>query len=115
LVPGVASKRCIEANHALSQKVKATPGDPNNLIHDDLAEAASYVKIDFLFNVIVNHQRDIIAAVAGHIQAAHQQGMQIVRSRFLVPVNKCYDLVIVSAGGYPKDMQMYQVIKTLKN
>src|SRR5690606_18345344 len=27
----------------------------------------------------------------------------------------CYDLVIVSAGGYPKDMQMYQVIKTLKN
>jgi lactate racemase len=115
LVPGVASWTCIEANHSLSQKFKATPGNPDNPIHQDLEEALHFIGIDFLFNVIVNHRREIIDAVAGHVIQAHRQGVQRAREKFIVPVDRRYDIVVASAGGHPKDMQLYQAVKSLMN
>jgi lactate racemase len=115
LVPGTASWRCIEANHSLSQRYQATPGDPDNPIHQDLEETLQFIGVDFLLNVIVNHRREIIDAVAGHVIHAHRMGVQKARKRFIIPVAHPYDIVIASAGGYPKDMQLYQAVKSLKN
>lgn len=115
LVPGVASQRCIEHNHSLSQRYQVLPGDVNNPVHRDLEEALRRVPIHFLFNVIVNHDRSVIGAVAGHIVEAHRAGVDLAKRIFLVPVAKSYDAVIASTGGYPKDMQLYQAVKTLQN
>jgi nickel-dependent lactate racemase len=115
LVPGVASRTTIERNHALSQSYKAQPGDPDNPVHRDLEEAQRLVPVHFLFNTIVNHKREPLAAVAGEVAAAHREGVDIARRLFLVPAEPVYDLVIVSPGGYPKDMQLYQAVKSLRN
>lgn len=115
LVPGVASRTTIERNHALSQSYKAQPGDPDNPIHRDLEDAQRLVPIHFLFNVIVNHKQEPLAAVAGEVAEAHRSGVEQARRLFLVPAEPLYDLVVVSPGGYPKDMQLYQSVKTLRN
>jgi lactate racemase len=115
VIPGTASWRCIEKNHSLSQKYPSEPGIVDNVVRRDMEEAARAVSIDFLFNVIVNHRRELIAAVAGHPSLAHQEGISAARNRFLVPVARAYDLVIASPGGYPKDIQLYQAVKSLVN
>jgi nickel-dependent lactate racemase len=115
LVPGVSSVRTIERNHSLSQKYKITPGDIDNPIHRDLEEALQFVPIHYLFNVIVNHRREMIDAVSGDVIAAHRAGTQIAKEKFIVPAEQKYDLTIASTGGFPKDIQLYQAIKTLQN
>ena len=115
LVPGVASQRAIEHNHALSARYPAEVGDIHNRVHRDLLEFLEKVPIHFIINVIADHRQRILAAVAGDVIQAHQRGILKAREIFLLPVEKTYDTVIVSAGGHPKDMQLYQAVKTLQN
>lgn len=115
LFPGVASAKSITKNHSMSQQFKATPGDPDNPIHRDLEEAAELIPIHFLVNVVVNHEKQILGVYGGAWREAHRCGVELARSLFLVPVAQKYDCVVVSAGGYPKDSQMYQAIKALEN
>ncbi|CRF28763.1 Uncharacterised protein [Mycobacterium tuberculosis] len=46
---------------------------------------------------------------------AHRAGTALAAARFVLPVRKRYDLVIVSPGGDPKDRQLYQALKALRN
>jgi nickel-dependent lactate racemase len=115
LIPGTASQKCIEYNHSLSMRSKPAVGRMDNPIHCDLEEALRFVAIDFMLNVVVDHERNVLGAVAGHVTAAHRAGVELAVKRFIVPVGKKYDLVIVSPGGSPKDLQLYQSIKALRN
>jgi nickel-dependent lactate racemase len=115
LVPGVAARDTIERHHALSQTWKARPGFPDNPLHRDLEEAQRLLPLHFLFNVIVNHRQEPLAAFAGRVEAAHRAGVEEAKRMFLVEAEPKYDVVIVSPGGYPKDTQLYQAVKTLKN
>ncbi|MFC5450919.1 nickel-dependent lactate racemase [Paenibacillus aestuarii] len=115
LFPGTASARAIEHNHSLSQRYTAALGDPNNAIRADLEEVLQLVPIHFMLNVIVDHERQLLGAVAGDIIAAHRAGLELVRQIFFVNVPQRYDWVIVSPGGHPKDAQLYQSVKALKN
>ncbi|WP_019537096.1 nickel-dependent lactate racemase [Paenibacillus ginsengihumi] len=115
LIPGAASRRSIEHNHRLSVQHRASPGDPDNPVHQDLEEALRFVPIHFLLNVVVNHERHVLQAACGDVIAAHREGVRLAASRFTVPVHAQYDRVIVSPGGHPKDMQIYQALKALRN
>ncbi|MDF2722895.1 MAG: hypothetical protein K0Q59_2570 [Paenibacillus sp.] len=115
LVPGTASRLTIETNHALSLQGKATLGDNDNPVHRDMMEAMAFVPIHFLFNVIANHRRELLDGFAGDLAAAHRQGADAAKQRFFLPVDRRYDIVVASAGGSPKDTQLYQVIKTIQN
>ncbi|WP_282938881.1 nickel-dependent lactate racemase [Paenibacillus sp. RC67] len=115
LIPGIASQRCIEHNHSLSQHYKAVPGEPDNPIHKDMEEGLRFLSVDFLLNVVVNHEKHVLEAAAGEVIAAHRTLISRASSRFLVPVPHAYDMTIVSPGGHPKDLQLYQAIKALRN
>jgi nickel-dependent lactate racemase len=115
LVPGVASHDTIERNHALSLQHKATPGDPDNAVHRDLEDAQRMLPLDFLYNVIVNHRREPLAAMAGHVAEAHRTGVELARRTFLVEAEPKYDVAVVSPGVYPKDTQLYQTVKAMRN
>jgi lactate racemase len=116
VIPGCASRKCIEANHSLSQTYKAVPGFVDNPVHEDLEEAQAFVPVHFLLNVIVNHRREIIAAAAGRPVPAHRSLLAQAKNTFLVKTPlELFDFTIVSAGGAPKDMQLYQAVKTMQN
>ncbi|HZL98341.1 MAG TPA: hypothetical protein VFB91_06525, partial [Terriglobales bacterium] len=53
--------------------------------------------------------------VAGHWQKAHEEGCARYAKLFRVRIAKRYPLVIASAGGFPKDINLIQSHKALDN
>jgi nickel-dependent lactate racemase len=115
LFPGVASARSIERHHSRSMRRQAEPGSTDNEPHRDLEEAATFVPIHFLFNVVASPRGEILRVFCGDVRAAHEAGVACARELFRVPAARRYDVVIVSPGGHPKDAQLYQAVKALQN
>ena len=125
VLPGIAGRETIMKNHNLALNPGLGSGsNPNarsanmndtNPVHADMMEACSLVNPAFLVNVVVNDDQKIIAAFAGNWITAHQRACDLVDRMYGVPVREKTPLVIASAGGYPKDLNFYQTIKTLCN
>ncbi|AKL96261.1 hypothetical protein CACET_c28160 [Clostridium aceticum] len=124
VLPGICSYETIMKNHALSlSPVLGEGSNPfvrsgniaNNPLYKDMLEAASLVKPSFLFNVIMNSDGKIAAAVAGDFIEAHEAGCRIVEELDGVSIKEKADLVIATAGGFPKDINLYQTVKTIIN
>lgn len=123
ILPGISSRDTIMKNHALSLSEVIDLG-PNpecdcalydkNPINLDMIEAAEMVKPSFMFNSIIGGGK-IIDAVAGEITKAHHEGCRKVSISNDVAINELGDMVIASAGGFPKDINLYQSTKTIYN
>jgi nickel-dependent lactate racemase len=116
ILPGCASRAAVNGNHAMMAQPGAEAGRlEGNPVRADLEEGVAMLGVDFLLNVLVDGQHRIIEAVAGHLIEAHRRGCARVAGRGAVPIPRRVDLVLVSAGGYPKDLNMYQAQKALDN
>ncbi|WZL74419.1 nickel-dependent lactate racemase [Clostridiaceae bacterium 35-E11] len=124
ILPGISAYESIMANHALALNKNIGEGihpgvrcgnGINNPIHQDMVEAANLVKPSYIFNVIMDDNGDIVKAVAGDYRKAHEIGQQLVEEIDGVAIKDKADLVIASAGGYPKDINLYQASKALSN
>ncbi|GIP40288.1 transcriptional regulator [Paenibacillus sp. J31TS4] len=114
LFPGVASVPSIEANHSLSMANPTSPGTLDGDVRRDIEEMLSFLPVHFLFNTVADPRKRLLAAFAGDVTAAHRRGVEKARELFFVPA-AAFDLTIASAGGHPKDLQLYQAIKSLQN
>ncbi|MFD2671019.1 nickel-dependent lactate racemase [Marinicrinis sediminis] len=115
LFPGCAAAASITHNHHLGMEATEKPGDIRNPVHADMLEVLRFQPVHFLLNVIVDHERRILAAVAGDCMQAHAYGCQLVKKLFFTKVETQHDLVLVSAGGSPKDVHLYQALKAFQN
>ena len=125
ILPGVAGDETITKNHNLALNpgwgsgsnpaVRCANMDASNPIHADMVEACSMVNPHFMVNVVVDDHQDVIAAFAGNWLTAHRAACDLVDRIYSVPVREKTPLVIASAGGYPKDINLYQTFKTLCN
>ena len=86
-----------------------------NPVRDDLEEAIRFCPIDFIVNVVLDEHKRIIQAVAGHHVEAHREGCRFLDRFYKVGIREQADIVIVSPGGYPKDINLYQAQKALDN
>jgi nickel-dependent lactate racemase len=66
---------------------------------------------DFLVNAAITHDRQLAGVFAGQMVAAHQIGCEQVGAWTSANVDRPYDLVVQSAGGYPLDESFYQTVK----
>ena len=125
IVPGIAGRETINTNHnnALNKGLgsgsnpKACNGNmtDSNPFHSDLMECAAFAKPAYLLNVIVDDNYQIVGAFAGDWREAHAAAAKVVQQLDGVPIPRRTPLVIASAGGYPKDINLYQTSKTLSN
>lgn len=123
LVPGIAGYKTVMQNHAHSLNPAGSGINPlvggnrtaDNPFHLDLMEAAAFVNPSFLFNVLISDDGNIMHAVAGNYITAHQAGCEFLRSIDLADIPEKAEVVVASAGGYPKDMNFYQATKALCN
>jgi len=123
LLPGISSRKSIMKNHSISisETVGMGPNPlcdcalyENNPLNLDMIEAAEMVSPDFMFNVILGKGR-IVEAVSGDITKAHKKGCEIVSSENDYLIDELGDMVVVSAGGFPKDLNYYQSTKAIYN
>ncbi len=116
ILPGCASRATITANHGLMTRPGAMTGVlVGNPVREDLEEGSAMLGVDFILNAIVDDSHRIVAAFSGDVQAAHRKGCERVTERGAVPIQQAADIVLVSAGGYPLDVNMYQAQKALDN
>jgi nickel-dependent lactate racemase len=116
LLPGVCSVDTIRANHAWMVEDSARAGRiAGNPVREDMEEAAALVGPTFLLNVVLDGDKRVVAAVAGDLTQAHRQGCRQVDELYRVPISQRADIVLASAGGLPKDINLYQAHKALEN
>jgi nickel-dependent lactate racemase len=80
-----------------------------------MQEAAEKVGVDFNINVVTNEHHEIIEIVAGELYKSWLRGIEVCKKIYLCPIEKKAEVVIASAGGYPKDINVYQAQKALEN
>ena len=116
ILPGCASEATITANHAMMVRSEASAGRlEGNPVRGDIEEGVAMVGVDFILNVVLDGHHCIIGAVAGDVIVAHRRGCEIVAQRSTVTIPKQADIVLVSPGGYPSDVNLYQAQKALDN
>lgn len=116
LMPGVSSYDAIQANHLNMLNPNAVAGNiDSNPIRQDIEEITDFIPIHFIVNVVLNDRKQIIKAVAGDHVKAHREGCRFLDMLNKVSIKEKADIVIVSPGGYPKDINLYQAQKGLDN
>jgi nickel-dependent lactate racemase len=116
VLPAVAGEESIKRNHAMLLDAKAKTGIlDGNPVHEDLTEAARLAKIDFIVNTISNTKGEIVKAFAGDMEQAFLEAVKAVDEMYRIYVDRRADIVVVSPGGYPADMNLYQAYKALDN
>lgn len=116
LAPGVAGFRTTTFNHRMIFDPDCRAGKlDGNPAHEDLLEACRMVDPDFLLNVVLSPEGNLIRVVAGHYDQAHREGCRTVDRMLRLPIEKPYDLIVASAGGFPLDIDLRQAHKGLEN
>ncbi|MFW5686925.1 MAG: nickel-dependent lactate racemase [Halanaerobium sp.] len=113
VLPGVASKTTVLANHCAEfiDSPNARTGNlKNNPMHEDMLYAAEAAGLAFILNVVIDAEKKVINAFAGHREKAHIKGTEFVDSLAGVDAEPA-DIVITSNGGYPLDQNIYQSVK----
>ncbi|NQT66566.1 MAG: nickel-dependent lactate racemase [Actinobacteria bacterium] len=116
IMPGICTRNSIQFNHSMMLEEGAVAGNfLSNPVRQDIEEAGKLAGIDFIFNVILDDKKNIIAAVAGNNNEAYLEGIKKYDSIYRKEVEEAADIVITSQGGYPKDLNLYQSQKALEN
>ncbi len=116
LMPGVSTREAIQKNHSLMVDPEACAGKlDGNPIREDIEEAGRRVGIAFILNVVLDEHKQIVHAVAGDPVQAHRAGCAFLDRFYLKRIPQRADIVLVSQGGAPKDLNLYQTQKALDN
>ena len=84
-------------------------------MHKDILETVNKLSPDFLINTITNSSGEMIHAVAGKLMEAHNKGCNFFINNFSVHIKEKADIVIVSCGGYPGDINFIQTHKSIEH
>ena len=129
ILPGVAARDSVRAFHSRSLAAEPGKGRHPNVVPgvragnplDALAgAAAAALPRAFLLNTIMapagagtGTGARIAAIVAGDLGRAFDRGCELYRERFVIPVAGRRPVVIVSAGGAPRDCDLVQAQKAI--
>jgi nickel-dependent lactate racemase len=86
-----------------------------NPARQDVEEIGRKINVHFALNAILNHEKRILHALAGDPGEVIRAGIPLCLSLTSVPISHPFDLAIASAGGYPKDLNLYQSQKALSH
>lgn len=125
ICPGVSGYDTIQKNHKLILNPIEKGGgiDPRvglgkikeNPMAADMAEIADMVKPDFLINVVLNDDNEMVKVVTGDYKKAFEEGCRFAREAFSEKIKEPADVLILSCGGFPKDIDLYQATKAIEN
>jgi nickel-dependent lactate racemase len=114
ILPGISSMETVKKNHSMVLQPTAKTGVlEGNPIHADMVEAAKLAEVDFILNIVANGNGEIVKAFAGDLEQAFYEGTKLVDEIYKVPVEGRMKIVLVSAGGYPHDLDLYNAYKAL--
>ena len=123
ILPGICGKNTINQNHIHSLSETMPKSNPligmglleKNPVNEDMNEAAELVAPVFGINIVMDTQSGNCRLLCGHFALAWEESCRVVQRMMGIPIEKKADIVVVSCGGYPKDINLYQGVKSLIN
>ena len=116
IMPGSSTRAAIQSNHSRMVDPRAVAGNlDDNPVRQDLEEATAMCGVDFILNVVLDEHKQIVKAVAGDFIKAHREGAKFLDTMYRCAIPEAADIVVVSQGGAPKDLNLYQTQKALDN
>ena len=114
---GLTGRKTITANHSLLSLPNTVMGlYSSNPMRQDVEEIGKMIGIDYALNVVINDDKEIIAAYWGDPVEVMTKGIEYIRNNIQLDLDIStgnFDLVIASPGGYPKDINFYQAQKAI--
>lgn len=87
-----------------------------NPMHKEIMEGITLIDTPmFLINTVIDDKKNLLNIFSGDLKKAHEAGCEWYREHFGVKVDRKADLVIVSAGGFPKDINFIQTHKAIEH
>lgn len=120
ILPGVAGWDTIQQNHchALGDEIGSGLNPDSrvlkiegNPVSEDMQEGCDMVAPCFLIHSLINADGEVSGMVGGDPYKAWRKGTEEIYRMQKVPMKQKTDVTIVSAGGYPKDTNLYQGTK----
>jgi nickel-dependent lactate racemase len=111
---GLAGVETVNHNHAMMTHPKSRLGEyEDNPARQDVEAIGAQIGVHFALNAILNQHKEIVQALAGEPRLMMLEGIPLARRICQVQAPAPYDLLLVSAGGHPKDINLYQAQKAL--
>ena len=111
---GLAGAQTIAANHSMLFHPQALIGEiQNNPVRQDIEEIGKMMDVHFATNVVLDERNRVLKVFSGDPFEVERVGSEFCRKVYEIKVSKEYDVAIVSPGGYPKDINLYQAQKAL--
>lgn len=117
ILPGICGKETILINHSarfIDHEATRSGTLEGNIFHRDMVDAAQQVQLKYIFNVALDHDKNILKAFAGEPQHAFEEGVQFVNRLTRLTCPRQADIVVTSNGGYPLDQNLYQAVKGIR-
>ncbi len=123
ICPGLASSRTINETHKIAfdfDKKDRRSGVgigllDGNAVHQEFIEIVEKINPSFAIHTITNETDELIDVICGNWKTSHNRACQIFADNFSVQVTEKKDVVIVSCGGFPHDVNLIQAHKALEN
>jgi nickel-dependent lactate racemase len=121
LFPGLAKRSAVYQNHGLfldlKTRVLATGCQPGmlkgNPLAEDLEEIDQFLPSKISIHGILNNQGKVCQLTVGTSYKDFEAACRVHDSYYRSPVQKQFDLVVTSSGGYPKDINFIQAHKSV--
>ena len=115
VLPGVCSAATVLGNHCgsfIAHPAARTGNLEQNPIHLDMEAAAELARLQYIVNVVIDEEKNTVAAFAGDFRKAHAAGAAFLR-RYCQAEPIFGDVVVTTNGGAPLDQNLYQCVKAL--
>lgn len=116
ILPGVCSRITVLGNHCADfidhpkSRMGILDGNP---INEVMEAAVRMAGLQYIVNVVINEEKQVVAAFAGDPVAAHRSGCSYLQRYCMAECSRPGDIVITSNGGAPLDQNVYQAVKGL--
>ena len=119
--PGLASARTVEATHMLALDFERggrrsgvgaglLDGNP---VHEECERIAAEAAPSFLINTVTDEHGRAVRVYCGDWRAAHRKGCEEYAREHSLRIDARREVVVVSCGGAPYDINLIQAHKTL--
>ena len=120
--PGLASTRTITATHKLAfDCTKMTRRDgigtgllDGNVVHEAFEEIVKRIAPAFAINTIVNDAGEAVDLFCGDWISSHRAACTVYERDHSIQLSEQGDVVVVTCGGFPHDINMIQAHKALE-
>jgi nickel-dependent lactate racemase len=105
VLPGVAGEETVAQMHFLGSKDPSL-GRLDTEMRKEMEDFADKIGLEFILNVILTREGQLIDAVAGHFIDAHRVGVEISKEVYGIPIPELADITISSTA--PVDFDFFQ-------